>query len=168
MVGGTAVRSARREPAAVRCSPAVAKDSASGPFRHASPATVSAFRLTRTFEDGEMSTCSFSLFPLAVKPEMPDYQLRDKVVVVTGASRGIGEAAARFFAECGSRVVLAARTESDLVRVVEDIEAAGGTATAVRTDVADAAEVDHLVEETLRIYGRLDAAFNNARSEERR
>jgi NAD(P)-dependent dehydrogenase (short-subunit alcohol dehydrogenase family) len=93
---------------------------------------------------------------------MPDYGLEDKAVIVTGASRGIGEAAARFFAECGSRVVLAARTESDLVRIVADIEAAGGTATAVRTDVTDAADVDHLLEETLRIYGRLDAACNNA------
>jgi NAD(P)-dependent dehydrogenase (short-subunit alcohol dehydrogenase family) len=93
---------------------------------------------------------------------MPDYQLQDKVVIVTGASRGIGESTARFFAECGARVVLAARTEADLARVVADIAEAGGTATAVRTDVADAAEVDHLLEETLRIYGRLDAAFNNA------
>jgi len=83
-------------------------------------------------------------------------------VIVTGASRGIGEAAARFFGESGSRVVLAARTESGLARVVGEIISAGGTATAVPTDVTDAAEVDRLVEETLRIYGRVDAAFNNA------
>jgi len=91
-----------------------------------------------------------------------DYRLQHKVVIVTGASRGIGEAAARFFGESGSRVVLAARTESGLARVVGEIISAGGTATAVPTDVTDAAEVDRLVEETLRIYGRVDAAFNNA------
>ncbi len=93
---------------------------------------------------------------------MQDYRLQHKVVIVTGASRGIGEAAARFFGESGSRVVLAARTESGLARVVGEIISAGGTATAVPTDVTDAAEVDRLVEETLRIYGRVDAAFNNA------
>ncbi|HWT07181.1 MAG TPA: SDR family NAD(P)-dependent oxidoreductase [Xanthomonadales bacterium] len=93
---------------------------------------------------------------------MPDRRFAGKVVLVTGASRGIGEATARRFAAAGARVVLAARTQSDLARVAGDIVADGGEAVAVETDVTDAASVGRLFERTLHVYGRLDAAFNNA------
>lgn len=93
---------------------------------------------------------------------MPDRRFAGKVVLVTGASRGIGEETARRFAAAGARVVVAARTQSDLDRVAADIVAAGGDALAVEADVSNAVSVDRLFERTLQRYGRLDVAFNNA------
>jgi len=93
---------------------------------------------------------------------MPDRRFEGKVALVTGASRGIGEETARRFAAAGARVVLAARTSSDLSRVAGEIVAGGGEALAVETDVTDAASVTRLFERTLAAYGRLDVAFNDA------
>ena len=88
--------------------------------------------------------------------------LSGKVAVITGASRGIGAAAARAFAAAGAAVVLAARDEQTLAALAQEIDAAGGRALAVPTDVGDAAAVERLVTRALDAYGRLDAAFNNA------
>jgi NAD(P)-dependent dehydrogenase (short-subunit alcohol dehydrogenase family) len=88
--------------------------------------------------------------------------LEGKVAIITGASRGIGAAAARVFAQAGAAVVLAARDEQALAAVAEEIVAEGGRALAVPTDVGDQAAVKHLVARTLDAFGRLDAAFNNA------
>jgi NAD(P)-dependent dehydrogenase (short-subunit alcohol dehydrogenase family) len=85
-----------------------------------------------------------------------------KVALVAGASRGIGEATARAFADAGAAVVLAARDAEALDSVAATIRAAGGQALAVPTDVGDAAAVEHLVQRTMDTFGRLDAAFNNA------
>ena len=93
-------------------------------------------------------------------PTAPD--LAGKVAIITGASRGIGAAAARTFAAAGATVVLAARDEHALAAVAEDIMSSGGRALAVPTDVGDPASVERLVKQTLDAYGRLDAAFNNA------
>jgi NAD(P)-dependent dehydrogenase (short-subunit alcohol dehydrogenase family) len=93
-------------------------------------------------------------------PTNPD--LTGKVAIITGASRGIGAAAARTFAAAGATVVLAARDEQALAAVTEDIVASGGRALAVPTDVSDPACVECLIAQTLDAYGRLDAAFNNA------
>jgi NAD(P)-dependent dehydrogenase (short-subunit alcohol dehydrogenase family) len=93
-------------------------------------------------------------------PTAPD--LRGKVAIITGPSRGIGAAAAHTFAAAGATVVLAARDEQALAAVAEDIVASGGQALAVPTDVGDPASVERLVAQTLDVYGRLDAAFNNA------
>jgi NAD(P)-dependent dehydrogenase (short-subunit alcohol dehydrogenase family) len=93
---------------------------------------------------------------------MPDRSFEGKIALVTGASRGIGEETARRFAAAGARIVLAARTQSDLARVAGDIVAAGGEALAVATDVTNAASVGRLFDRTLEAYGRLDVAFNNA------
>ncbi|MGW0763187.1 SDR family NAD(P)-dependent oxidoreductase [Streptomyces sp. NPDC002814] len=87
--------------------------------------------------------------------------LTDKVAFVTGAGRGIGAAAARLFAREGARVLLAARTESQLKAVTEEIRAAGGTADYVLCDLADAASVRAAVDRAVELYGRLDVAFNN-------
>lgn len=88
--------------------------------------------------------------------------LEGKVAIITGASRGIGAASSRLFAEAGAKVVLAARNEVDIVRVAKEIEANGGNALAVVTDISDPVSVELLVKQTLDKYGRLDAAFNNA------
>lgn len=87
--------------------------------------------------------------------------LADKVAFLTGASRGIGAAAARIFAREGAKVLLAARTESQLKAVTEEIRAAGGTADHVRCDLADPASVRAAVDRAVELYGRLDVAFNN-------
>jgi plasmid stabilization system protein ParE len=72
-------------------------------------------------------------------------KLTGKVVIITGASRGIGAAAARVVAAQGASVVLAARDEQALERLVADIARLDGEATAVATDVADEVAVDRLV-----------------------
>lgn len=88
--------------------------------------------------------------------------LEGKAAVLTGAGRGIGAATARAFADAGASVVLAGRTEADLVALANEIAAEGGEAIALPTDVTEPASVQALVERALSAYGRLDVAFNNA------
>jgi NAD(P)-dependent dehydrogenase (short-subunit alcohol dehydrogenase family) len=85
-----------------------------------------------------------------------------KVALVAGASRGIGAVVAEAFAAAGAAVVLGARDEAAVAAVADRIRAAGGQASAVRTDVTDPESVRALVETAVSAYGRLDAAFNNA------
>ncbi|MBD2892139.1 A-factor type gamma-butyrolactone 1'-reductase (1S-forming) [Actinomadura sp. RB99] len=88
--------------------------------------------------------------------------LSGKVVFITGASRGIGAAAARLFAAEGASVVLAARGTDALERVVKEIRVGGGTADAVALDLADPASIRAAVDRVEELHGRLDGAFNNA------
>jgi NAD(P)-dependent dehydrogenase (short-subunit alcohol dehydrogenase family) len=88
--------------------------------------------------------------------------LEGKVTIITGASRGIGAATARLLAEEGATVVLAARNDDAIQRLREEIEAAGGRAKAVATDITDPGAVDALVRATVDSFGHLDGAFNNA------
>jgi NAD(P)-dependent dehydrogenase (short-subunit alcohol dehydrogenase family) len=87
--------------------------------------------------------------------------LTDKVVFITGASRGIGAAAARLFAAEGAAVVLAARGTDALDRIVTGIRADGGIADAVPLDLADSASIRAAVDRVGELHGRLDGAFNN-------
>ncbi|WP_405833950.1 SDR family NAD(P)-dependent oxidoreductase [Streptomyces sp. NBC_01176] len=87
--------------------------------------------------------------------------LTGKVVFITGASRGIGAAAARLFAREGAAVVLAARSTEALERIVTGIQAEGGVADAVTVDLADRASVRAAVDRVEELHGRLDGAFNN-------
>lgn len=89
-------------------------------------------------------------------------QLENKAVIVTGASSGIGEAAARLFAGSGARLVLGARRRDRLEVLAEEIRSAGGQAVVVPGDVADEAYAAELVETSKREFGGVDAAFNNA------
>ena len=87
--------------------------------------------------------------------------LTDKVIFITGASRGIGAVAARLFAGEGAAVVLAARGTDALDRLVSEIRADGGTADAVALDLADRAGIRAAVDRVEQLHGRLDGAFNN-------
>ena len=90
------------------------------------------------------------------------FDFAGKVALVAGASKGIGAAAAKAFARAGAAVVVAARTADALAALATEIEAEGGRALAVPTDVGDADAQHRLVERTLEKFGRLDYAFNNA------
>ena len=87
--------------------------------------------------------------------------LTGKVVFITGASRGIGAAAARLFAAEGAAVVLAARSTDALEQIVAEIRADGGVADAVTLDLADRASIRAAVDRVDELHGRLDGAFNN-------
>jgi NAD(P)-dependent dehydrogenase (short-subunit alcohol dehydrogenase family) len=87
--------------------------------------------------------------------------LDGKVVFITGASRGIGEAAARLFAAEGAAVVLGARSVDALERIVKEIRADGGVADATPLDLADRASIRAAVDRAGELHGRLDGAFNN-------
>jgi short-subunit dehydrogenase len=89
-------------------------------------------------------------------------RLEGKVAVVTGASSGIGEAAACALAERGAAIVLAARAEDKLRFLEREISAAGGRVLAVRTDVAHADSVEAMLERTIEEFGSLDILVNNA------
>jgi NAD(P)-dependent dehydrogenase (short-subunit alcohol dehydrogenase family) len=86
----------------------------------------------------------------------------DKVAIVTGATSGIGRAAALAFAREGANVVVAGRREAEGADTVQQIQGAGGEATFVRADVSNEADVAALVAAACALYGRLDLAFNNA------
>jgi NADP-dependent 3-hydroxy acid dehydrogenase YdfG len=88
--------------------------------------------------------------------------LKDQVIVITGASSGIGLATARMAAKRGARVVMAARNETDLNNAAEEIRANGGRVVAVPTDVSDENAVDRLGEAALLEFGAIDTWVNNA------
>ncbi|WP_433513033.1 SDR family NAD(P)-dependent oxidoreductase [Nonomuraea sp. CA-143628] len=87
--------------------------------------------------------------------------LTGKVVFITGASRGIGAAAARLFAAEGAAVVLAARGTDALLQIVTEIRAEGGVADAVTLDLADRTSIQAALDRVEELHGRLDGAFNN-------
>ena len=93
---------------------------------------------------------------------MIDLSLTGKVAVVTGGSKGIGKAIARTFADAGARVVVAARGAQELERAAQEIEAAGGHALAIPTDVSDNAQVEALMERAVEELGGIDILVNNA------
>ena len=88
--------------------------------------------------------------------------VKGKSIVLTGASRGIGAAAARHLAALGGRVVLAARSEGDISEIAAEIRADGGDAIAQACDVADAGAVKALIDRAVAEFGGLDVIVNNA------
>lgn len=88
--------------------------------------------------------------------------LKNKVVIVTGASSGIGAATAREFARHGANVVLAARRVEELASQVQTITGEGYSALAIPTDITDSTQVTRLVKQTLEQFGHIDVLVNNA------
>ena len=82
-----------------------------------------------------------------------------QTVLITGASRGIGAAAAEHFATLGAQVVLTARSEAELAKLAEKI---GSKSLAIACDIADFAQVQAAVDQTVARFGRLDIVVNNA------
>jgi 3-oxoacyl-[acyl-carrier protein] reductase len=89
--------------------------------------------------------------------------LKNKVVLITGASSGIGAALARAFGECGARVAVHYRSSASAAHsVVSQIKEAGGDAIAVQADVTESAQVDDMVTKVHAHFGRIDVLVNNA------
>jgi NAD(P)-dependent dehydrogenase (short-subunit alcohol dehydrogenase family) len=86
----------------------------------------------------------------------------NKVALVTGAASGLGLATARAFAESGAAVVLADWHETSVRSAVQELTRQGHRALAIRCDISNDVEVEAIVHETVRTFGRLDAAYNNA------
>jgi NADP-dependent 3-hydroxy acid dehydrogenase YdfG len=88
--------------------------------------------------------------------------IENKVVVITGASSGLGEATARYLAARGAAVVLGARRTDKLELIAADIRAAGGKAEVLSTDVTSKEQVQALIDTGVRVFGRVDVLINNA------
>jgi len=88
--------------------------------------------------------------------------LKDKVVIITGARRGMGKSHALTLAKAGAKVVVSDISEEDCQKVVEEIEKNGGQALAVKCDVSRKEEVDNLVKKTIERFGKVDVLVNNA------
>ena len=88
--------------------------------------------------------------------------IADKVVVITGASSGIGESTARLLAGSGAKVVLGARRTDRIGALVKDITAKGGAALGFQTDVTKRSEVEALVQGAIHAHGRIDVIVNDA------
>jgi NAD(P)-dependent dehydrogenase (short-subunit alcohol dehydrogenase family) len=90
------------------------------------------------------------------------FDLSGKVALITGASRGIGEAIALAYAQAGARVVLTSRKQADLDGVAQRIRESGGEALALAAHTGDAAAIANVVEQAVSIYGGIDVVVNNA------
>lgn len=88
--------------------------------------------------------------------------IQDKVIVITGASSGLGEATAQHLSTLGAIVVLGARRVERIEALAHELNTAGGQALAVQTDVTDRAQVQALVDAAIAKYGRVDVMLNNA------
>ena len=90
------------------------------------------------------------------------FKLTDKIVIVTGAGKGIGRGIALAFAEAGADIVCAARTKEDIEDTATEVRTRGRSALAVPTDVLKTEDLEQLVAATLSEFGRIDVVVNNA------
>src|SRR5687767_12378308 len=93
---------------------------------------------------------------------MQNKSFENKVVLITGGTSGIGHATALAFAREGGKVVISGRREKEGNQVLSEIRKAGAEGVFIKSDVSSEADAEALVAQTLSVYGRLDAAFNNA------
>jgi NADP-dependent 3-hydroxy acid dehydrogenase YdfG len=100
--------------------------------------------------------------PRTNKEKTMTSNIEGKVVVITGASSGLGESTARHLAKLGATVVLGARRKDRLDAIVKNIQADGAKALAVSTDVTDRVQVEALVQQAIDTYGKIDVLVNNA------
>ncbi|HEY6626103.1 MAG TPA: SDR family NAD(P)-dependent oxidoreductase, partial [Ignavibacteriaceae bacterium] len=89
-------------------------------------------------------------------------RLKDKVAIITGGGRGIGKAIALGFANQGARIVVAARTESEVNLVAEKVRELGRESLGIVCDISDENQVKNLVDETIKKFKRVDVLINNA------
>jgi len=89
-------------------------------------------------------------------------RLKDKVAIITGSTKGIGMETAKTFAREGAKVVICGTRESAIKEVVEEIKAAGAEALGFKVDVSKRAQVDEMVAEVKKAWGRIDILVNNA------
>lgn len=89
-------------------------------------------------------------------------KLKDRVAIVTGSSKGIGEGIARVFSREGAKVVISCRTEADGEKMAKELGASAGRALFVKTDVTSSASVQNLIRATIDAFGKLDILVNNA------
>jgi len=90
------------------------------------------------------------------------FNLSGKVALITGASKGIGEQTARYFAQFGAKVVISSRRQADLDELANDIRQTGGEVTAIEARMGDDAQTKHLIDKTMDVYGGIDILVNNA------
>jgi short-subunit dehydrogenase len=88
--------------------------------------------------------------------------MKDKIVIITGASSGIGKSLAYKFAACGSKVIMAARNTAELKKIKNDIYEKGGEAIYIATDVSKESDCKQLIDFTISKFGRIDILINNA------
>lgn len=91
-----------------------------------------------------------------------DLGLQDKVVIVTGGAKGIGEAISKLIAEEGGIVVIAGRNEADNEKTVSAIRNAGGKATSIQAELGNVEDCKKVIDATVKEYGRIDGLVNNA------
>ncbi|MFC5588730.1 SDR family NAD(P)-dependent oxidoreductase [Sporosarcina soli] len=90
------------------------------------------------------------------------FDVQDKVVIVTGAGRGIGRSVAKGFADAGANVLVCSRTERELITLREEIEATGGICEVAPCDVTVQSDIEHVIRIAIEKYGKIDVLINNA------
>jgi len=90
------------------------------------------------------------------------FGLKDKIIIITGARRGMGKSHALLLAKAGAKVIVSDISEEDCQKVVNEIKEAGGEAIAVKCDMVKKEEIDNLIKKTIEKFGRIDILVNNA------
>ncbi|MFX1282595.1 MAG: 3-oxoacyl-ACP reductase FabG [Promethearchaeota archaeon] len=126
------------------------------------PEVVEGDRVIYRVLRGEDITVSSEKIAKTKKDEVKPKRLMNKVAIVTGAGKGIGREIALTYAREGAKVVVAARTQSDIDSLANEIKECGGEALAIPCDVSNVEDVHRLVEGTLKRFQRVDILVNNA------